>query len=210
MRRRSRPDADVGAVFIDVMNGGPRMTGATPLDRYTKVAVGLHWLIALIVIGNLVGGLTIDAFLDSADPAMVAWGRTIMGVHKAMGLLVIALTLVRIGWRLANPPPPLPAHMTPLERRLAGLGHLAFYMLLLALPLTGWALVSTGKVPRPVSIFGVFDVPPLPLPAALHGTAGPGHELLGWMMVATLALHVLAAVKHRWFDRDNLLARMRF
>jgi cytochrome b561 len=192
------------------MKDSPMMTTVTPAERYTKVAVSLHWLIALIVIGNLIGGLTIDVFLDNADPAMVAWGRTIMGIHKAMGLLVIALTLVRIGWRLANPPPPPPAHMTPLERRLAGLVHLAFYILLLALPLTGWALVSTGKVPGPVSIFGVFGVPPLPLPASMHGTAGEGHELLGWVMVATLVLHVLAAVKHQWFDRDNLLARMRF
>jgi cytochrome b561 len=179
-------------------------------QRYTRVAVGLHWLIAMLVIGNLVGGLTIDIFLDSADPAMVTTGRTIIGFHKALGLSVIALTLARIGWRLANPPPPMPAHMTPLERRLAGLTHLAFYMLLLALPMTGWALVSTGKVPAPVSIFGLFEMPPLPLPASLHGTAGEGHELLGWVMVATLALHVLAAVKHQWFDRDNLLARMRF
>lgn len=179
-------------------------------QRYTRVAVGLHWLIALIVIGNLIGGLTIDIFLDSSDPAMVATGRTIIGFHKALGLTVIALTLVRIGWRLANPPPPLPAHMTPLEQRLSRLTHLFFYFLLLALPLSGWALVSTGKVPAPVSVFGLFAMPPLPLPASLHGTAGEGHELLGWLMVATLALHILAAVKHQWFDRDNLLARMRF
>lgn len=182
----------------------------TTSQRYTRVAVGLHWLIALIVIGNLIGGLTVDTFLDSADTAMVALGRTIMGFHKALGLSVIALTLVRIGWRLANPPPPLPSHMTPMERRLARLTHLAFYALLLALPLTGWALASTGKVPAPISIFGLFAMPPLPLPAALHATAGEGHELLGWVMVAMLALHVLAAVKHQWFDRDNLLARMRF
>lgn len=179
-------------------------------QRYTRVAVGLHWLIALIVIGNLIGGLTIDILLDSANPAMVTTGRTIMGLHKALGLSVIALTLVRIGWRLANPPPPLPAHMTPLERRLAGLTHLAFYGLLLALPMTGWALVSTGKAPVPVSIFGLFDMPLLPLSPSLHGTSGEGHELLGWVMVAMLALHILAAVKHQWFDRDNLLARMRF
>lgn len=182
----------------------------TASQRYTRVAVGLHWLIALIVIGNLIGGLTIDTFLESADPAMVATGKTIMGFHKALGLSVIALTLVRIAWRLANPPPPLPAHMTPMERRLSGLTHLAFYVLLLALPMTGWALVSTGKVPMPVSIFGLFAMPPLPLPAALHGTAGEGHELLGWIMVAMLVLHILAAAKHQWFDRDNLLARMRF
>lgn len=178
--------------------------------RYTTVAVGLHWLMALIIIGNLAGGLLAESFLESSDPAMVAWGRTIMGLHKALGLSVIALALVRIGWRLANPPPPLPAHMTPMERRLSGLTHLGFYGLMLALPLTGWALVSTGKIPKPVSMFGLFDVGSLPLPAGLHDVAGEGHELLGWVMIATLALHVLAAAKHQLFDRDNLLARMRF
>jgi cytochrome b561 len=174
------------------------------------VAITLHWVIALIVIGNLIGGLTIDVFLDSADPAMVAWGRTIIGLHKAMGLIVILLTLIRIGWRLANPPPPMPDHMTPVERGLALAVHLAFYVLLLALPLTGWAMVSTGKLVAPISIFGLVSVPPLPLLPSLHGTAGEGHELLGWVMVATLALHVLAAVKHHLFDRDRLLARMWF
>ena len=100
--------------------------------------------------------------------------------------------------------------MTPLERRLSGLTHLGFYGLMLALPLTGWALVSTSKVPKPVSMFGLFDVGPLSLPATLHDIVGEGHELLGWVMIATLALHVLAAAKHQLFDRDNLLARMRF
>ena len=179
-------------------------------QRYTNVAVALHWLIAIIVIGNLIGGLTSDVFLENSDPAMVALGRTLIGLHKALGLSVIALTLVRIGWRLANPPPPLPAHMTPLERRLSGLTHLGFYLLLLVLPLSGWAMVSTGKTVMPVSIFGVFTVPALPLPGALHGVAHESHELLGWVMIATLALHVLAAIKHQWLDRDNLLARMRF
>jgi cytochrome b561 len=178
--------------------------------RYTSVAVTLHWLMALIIIGNLAGGLFAEGFLESSDPAMVARGRTIMGLHKAMGLSVIALTLLRIGWQLANPPPPLPAHMTPMERRLSSITHLGFYGLMLALPLTGWALVSTATVPRPVSMFGLFDIGPLPLPAGLHDIAGEGHELLGWLMIATLVLHVLAAAKHQLFDRDNLLARMRF
>ncbi len=179
-----------------------------PGGRYTGVAVALHWLMALIIIGNLIGGLTLDLFIDNADPDMKALGGTIIGLHKALGISVIALTVVRICWRLANPPPPLPAHMTALERGLARATHLGFYALMLALPLTGWTLASTGKVARPVDMFGLFSVPALPLPHALQGLFGKSHALFGWVMLATLTLHVLAVVKHKIFDRDNLLARM--
>jgi cytochrome b561 len=196
----------IGPDVVRSVKGAPVTVSAR---RYTAVAIGLHWLMALIIIGNLAGGLLADDFRESTDPAMVAWARTIIGLHKAMGLLVIGLTLVRIGWRLANPPPPLPAHMTPMERRLSGLTHVGFYGLMLALPLTGWALVSTAQAPRPISMFGLFEIGHLPLPAGLHDAAGAGHERLGWAMIATLVLHVLAAAKHQLFDRDNLLARMR-
>lgn len=171
--------------------------------RYTGVTIALHWLIALIVIANLAGGLA----MDSAGPEL---RRAIIGVHKALGLTVIALTLVRIGWRLGHRPPPLPAHMTPMERWLAKATHFGFYGLMLALPLSGWALVSTGRVPAPVSLFGLFSVPalPLPLPQSLRGVFHESHGLLGWVMLAMVVLHVLAAVKHRVFDRDDLLARI--
>ncbi len=174
--------------------------------RYSRVAIGLHWLIALAIIGNLVGGLTLDLFLDSADPAMKAQGLINIGLHKSMGLTIIVLTLVRIGWRLANPPPPLPAHMTGLERVLARVTHGGFYALMLVLPLSGWALVSTGRAP--ISRFGLFDVPHLPVVASQRGLFGEGHELLGWTMIAMLALHMLAASKHHVLDRDDVLASM--
>lgn len=176
--------------------------------RYTRVAIALHWLIALLVIGNLAGGLTLDLFTDSADPAMKEAGRTIIGFHKALGISVIALTLVRIGWRLGHRPPPLPAHMTPLERGLARATHIGFYGLLLVLPLTGWAMTSAYRPGQPVDMFGLFGMPALPVPPALKGLFSESHEVLGWAMLALVVLHVLAAVKHQIFDRDNLLARM--
>ena len=181
---------------------------AARFERYTTVAIMLHWLIAIIVVGNLIGGLTIDVFLDSPDAGMVAAGRTIIGLHKALGLLVIVLTLVRIGWRLANPPPPSPAAMSPIEKVLALAVQAVFYALLLILPLSGWAMVSTGRVVGPIPFFGLFAVPALPLPAALHGAFGESHTVLGWLMVATITLHVLGAMKHQFLDRDHLIARM--
>ncbi len=167
--------------------------------QYSTVAIWLHWLIGLAVIGNIIGGLTHDAF-----PAEQR--GFIMGLHKSFGLTVLALTFVRIGWRLGNPPPPLPAHMTRGELLLAKVTHIGFYGLLLLLPLSGWAMASLGK--RPTSFFGVFEVPRLPLDPATRGFYQESHEILGWIAVATIALHVLAVVKHQVFDRDDILARM--
>ena len=178
-------------------------------QRYTRVAMGLHWVMAVVIVCNLASGLAFGALEDSTYPGVKALGGTIIGLHKALGLTVIVLTLVRIGWRLGHRPPPLPGHMTPLERGLAKITHVGFYALMLALPLSGWAMVSTGKTVRPINVFGLLDVPALPVPPAWHMVFDDSHALLGWVMLATLALHLLAVVKHEVFDRDNLLARMR-
>lgn len=176
--------------------------------RYSTVAIALHWLIAVLVIGNLAGGLLLDRLFDSPDPAMRGLGGSVIALHKSVGLTVIALTLVRLGWRLGHSPPPLPAHMTRGERLLARGSHIGFYGLLLALPLSGWAMMSTGPKVGPVSWFGLFEVPPLPLPAALGDLFHDSHGMLGWTMLALVGLHLLAVVKHRIFDRDDVLARM--
>ncbi len=180
----------------------------TDRTRYSTVAIWLHWIIALMIIGNLLGGLTLDLLFPGKDPATIETKRFIIGLHKSIGLCVILLTLLRIGWRLVNPPPPLPGHMTRIEVILAKATHMAFYVLMLALPFSGWAMVSTGKRVFPLQWFGLFEVPKLPLSPDLGGFFYETHEVLGWIAVATLALHVLAALKHQVFDRDNLLARM--
>ncbi|GGE12400.1 hypothetical protein GCM10011529_18450 [Polymorphobacter glacialis] len=177
-------------------------------SRYSTVAIGLHWLTALIVLGNLVAGLLVGDMLDSGDPAQAALGGNVIMLHRSFGLTVLALTLFRIGWRIANPPPPLPAHMTRLEIIVARASHHGFYLLLLALPLSGWAMSSARLPLRPMSWFGIAEIPPLPLAPAFGSVFRQGHGVLGWLAIAMIALHVLAAVKHHVFDRDDLLARM--
>lgn len=184
------------------------MSRVADRSRYSSVAIALHWTIGLIIIGNLVSGMTIDYFFDSPDPVMQQLGNTIIGLHKSFGLTVIMLTLVRICWRIANPPPPLPAHMTRLEIILSKVSHYGFYALMLLMPMTGWAMTSTGKTLYPLGWFGVFEVPKLPLDRSMGGFFAQSHAVLGWMTLATLALHLLAVAKHHYFDRDNLLARM--
>jgi cytochrome b561 len=178
-----------------------------PPARYSGVAMALHWLIAILVVANLAGGHLIELF-ENGGPAGQAGATTLVMLHMSAGVTILALSLVRIGWRLGHPPPPLPAYMTGPERLAAGLVHIGFYALMLLLPLSGWAMQSTRRVPEAVPWFGLASLPPLPLPPGFAGLFREAHDLLGWMMLLLLALHVGAALKHRWLDRDDILARM--
>ena len=177
---------------------------------YSRAAIILHWLIALLIIGNLVGGLLMDYFLDSADPAMKKLGFQIIQLHKSFGLTVLVLSLVRLGMRLSAGFPPLPGHMTGLERVLARITHYGFYALMLLIPLSGWVMVSASTLGFPTSYFGLFDWPHLPIPTSKEtsGSASEVHEILGYMAIGLISLHVAGALKHQFFDRDDVLSRM--
>ncbi len=168
-------------------------------DRYTGVAIALHWVIAALILINLYLGLAGDSLPKD-------W--KVMPVHKAVGITVLALTLVRIGWRVAHPAPPLPAGMPAWERTAAKVNHFAFYALMMVLPLTGWAMVSGTDKRRPLDWFGVFDIPYLPVSKAVGGVGHELHEVLGWAMLALVVLHVAAALKHHFVSRDTVLTRM--
>ena len=129
-----------------------------------------------------------------------------MGLHKSFGLTVIALTLIRIGWRVANPPPPFPHYFTAGERLLARTAHAAFYLGMLVIPFSGWVMADRNT--RPLSFFGAFDVPKFGVDKPVADAAHELHEILGWAMLALIALHILGLVKHLVLDRDNLLVRM--
>lgn len=184
------------------------MLGNFP-TRYGTVAMTLHWLIALAVIAMLVIG-KIMADLDNDDPNRF----TLIQLHKSTGLTILFLTLLRIGWRLTNAVPPLPATMRTWERWAAHSTHFALYVLLLAIPLSGWANASSSSSGIPTVWFGLLEVPNLPglqdSPdrRELHEQAEETHELLGNLMILLLLLHVGAALKHHFWDRDNVLKRM--
>lgn len=179
---------------------------ATTPTRYGTVAMILHWLIALSIIGLLiVGKYMVD--LPRTDPDRF----TLFQLHKSFGLSVLVLSFLRVGWRLANPPPALPAGMAPWERWAATLTHLAFYALIIVLPLSGWATASSSTSGVPTLWFGLFEVPSMPgIPAdrGVHEQAEEVHELLGNIMIGLLLLHVGAALKHHFWDGDTVLKRM--
>lgn len=165
--------------------------------RYTRVARALHWVMALLIIANLVGGLAHDALGD--------W---VMPLHKSTGLLILLLALVRIGWRIGHPAPPYPATMAAWERLAAGATHLILYAMMLLIPLTGWIMASAGR--WPLDFYGLFAVPKFAVSKgdAIVGISHEGHELLAYAMIALLVLHVAAALRHHFLLRDGVLRRM--
>ncbi len=171
-------------------------------DHYTRVAIALHWVIAALFAVNFLSGF----FHDVLGPQFV---RTIMNIHKPTGLLILMFTLARIAWRVGHRPPPFPAG-PKWQTAAASMTHILLYLLMLALPLTGWAMTSTTLKLRPLEFFGLFPLPFLPLPrsAALDGLFNSLHRGLGIVALLAIALHVAAALKHQFVDRDRLIHRM--
>jgi cytochrome b561/polyisoprenoid-binding protein YceI len=194
---------------------------STPAPRYTAVAIVLHWAIAFAILFNIVLGfwMHITAEHGGANAAVFEAFQ----LHKSVGLTVLALSLVRLGWRLTHKPPPLPAHMPGWEKAAALATHWAFYILMIALPLSGWLYVSAGwshEAERafnvPTIYFGLFHVPHLfglaeqsnAARADAADTAFTAHWVLAYIAIALAVLHVGAALKHQFFDRDETLAHM--
>ena len=170
---------------------------------YTVVARLLHWLMALALIGMVTLGYTMKTLpLSPLKLQVYSW-------HKWIGITLLALVIVRLAWRLLNRPPALPASMSALTRGLAHAGHAALYAVMVAIPLTGW-LMSSAKGFQTVW-FGVLPLPDLvakskPLGEALVQV----HIILNYVLIALVVVHILAALKHQFIDRDGLLRCITF
>ncbi len=175
-------------------------------SRYSSIAIALHWAIALLVLGNLAGGVMMDGLIEQNTPESFAEAAKIGGIHKPMGILILALTLWRLALRLREDFLPLPAHMASWEIVLARGTHIAFYVLLLALPLTGWAFAVT--VERPLEFFGLFPIPTMGFSESARDILHEAHELLGVTAIAIVVLHIVGALKHYFLDKDDVVARM--
>ena len=174
---------------------------AEPRNRYSTVSLILHWGIAALVVTQI-------ALITASDATEGPISREFVSVHKAVGLSILILTLVRLGWRVANPAIPLPAGNPRWQWLLARATHVLFYVLLIGMPLGGWAASSAAG--REISWFGLFNWPLLPLPQSreLAGQFMNMHELGAKALYVLLALHVIGALKHHFVDQDNVLHRM--
>ena len=180
-------------------------------SRYTRMAMALHWLIALLIIGNVALGLSADSLPDG-------WVRPVIDTHKSIGITVLGLALLRIVWRVSHTPPPLPREFPSWEKVAAHAAHFMLYLLMIALPLSGWLHDSAWKdaATHPMRLFDLFTWPRIgyvmnldpALKETLHDRFGVLHTWLGYALYALLAMHVGGALKHEWIDRKSVLKRM--
>lgn len=192
--------------------------------RYGVVSQSLHWLTVLLVIVLLISGKVGEIEVEGGGNALYYW-------HSSLGVLVLAVVVARIVWRFVTPPPKLPKTTSTFARSFAQSLHIAFYALLVALPLSGWLVASAEGAP--VRFFGVMTLPrwevssfsstPRETPRSeldrVTGQQEEGegageelfeevHEVLGNLLLVFAILHAMAALKHHFVDKDDILARM--
>lgn len=181
--------------------------------RYGRVSALIHWMTALLIIGNLVLGQIMIRAPISSKPVLVP-------LHAWIGLTVLFLTLVRIAWRIRNPKPPYPADYGKWEIRVAAIVQVLFYVLMIALPVLGYLILSSNP-PNPnriLSFWTLFPIPYIeqlqnldrPVQVDVHDRFVDAHALAGWIITATLALHLAGVVKHQFLDKSDVLSRMGF
>ncbi|WP_248919600.1 cytochrome b [Pseudomonas entomophila] len=156
----------------------------------------LHWLMAALILAMLFIGAAMVGDLSPRHPLLVE-------LHKATGLALLALVLLRIALRLALPHPPLPRDLPATQRLAAGASHLLLYTLMLAMPLLGWAMLSAGGYPRPLQLPAIA-----PHDLRLYAVLRQAHGWAGYLLFATLLLHLGAALMHALVHRDGVLRSM--
>ena len=169
--------------------------------RWGALAQLLHWLIAVLIGAQIALGL-IGTALPLSMTKLVTLAR-----HKSLGITILALVLVRLAWRALNPSPELPGALKPYERVLARGTHAGLYVLMIALPLTGWIMSSARGFP--VSWFNLFQLPNLVgRSTTLYHAMVRVHVLLAIALGLILVLHIAAAIKHHVVLKDETLRRM--
>ena len=169
--------------------------------RYTACAKWLHWLIAFAVLGLIGVGLVMTNMKMSPQTLALYMN------HKSMGLTVLVLMLVRLIYRWVRPPPPLPETMPRWQRLSAHYTHVLLYLLLFAMPISGW--LRNGASGFPMKYFHLFRVPDLIGKSSSALTFFKNmHELMAYTLIVLISLHILAALKHALIDRDGLVGRM--
>ena len=189
------------------------------VPRYRPIAMLLHWLIAFGLVGMVAGGMTLHSMIDATQTGRdhvlfgpdgaIASTLAFSAIHKSVGFTVFALVLVRIVYRLANPPPPLPATMKAWERVAAHGTHILLYGLMLAMPISGWLMVSASPWGIPTVLYGMIEVPHiLPQNAEVEAVMKSVHGGLSKLLIAAFVLHVAAALRHQFVLKDGVLLRM--
>ncbi len=179
--------------------------------RYSGVAILLHWLIAALLIVNVGLALSVDSLPDD-------WVRPFVNTHKSIGITVLGLAILRVLWRIGHRPPPLPTYYTRWEKAGSHAAHMALYVLIFALPLSGWMHDSAWKdaATHPMRWFDLFYWPPVSFiknlepqtKEAMHTLLGQIHTGFGYVLYVLLALHIAGALKHQFLDKEPEFQRI--
>jgi len=186
-------------------------TSDSAQQRYSAVAMVLHWTIAALIVFNL----SVGFFMEGLAPPL-KW--IIVPLHFSSGITVLTLSVLRLLWRLTHRPPPLSKHLSDWERTCAHAAHWTMYVLMFALPITGWITISSHPQPPgggPL-LWGLVHLPLIGPIAHLDETVqksvndafATAHSVGGYLFLALFVLHVAAALKHQFFDGERQLARM--
>jgi cytochrome b561 len=185
-------------------------SGVTP-GRYTAVAILLHWLIALGILALIVIGLLMTQWPGAIGPMETF---KLYQLHKSIGITVLLLAVMRILWRFTHKPPALPTEMPAVEKGAAHGLHWLLYVLMLGLPLTGWAVVSSSPFNLPTVLYSLIPWPDLPVLPHLANKAAVSHALGwlhaygAWILIGLLVVHFAAVFRHHIIKRDGILLRM--
>lgn len=170
-------------------------------DSYSAFDKLLHWLMAIMIVALWVVG-TIMTDMPKGPDKFALYGN-----HKAVGFLVLVLAVIRVVWRHRAPAPPLPESMPAPQRVTARIAHILLYVLMLAMPISG--MVMSGAGGHPIDLFGLATLmPPVPESEALAGLAHQAHGALAWLLAVVVALHFLAALRHHFIAKNDVLRRM--
>jgi cytochrome b561 len=176
-------------------------------QRYHRLAITLHWVMAVAFLCMLASGLLMTDLEDkSLQFQIYQW-------HKSLGVILLLAFFLRLGVRLLTHPPALPENFPRLEKWAAKAGHWGLYAVMVLMPLSGWVMVSASPYGLPTIVFGWFAWPHLPgitANAAIEDWAKTGHEIMAYAFMGLITVHVAAVLKHALRDGQNLLPRMWF
>lgn len=172
-------------------------------SQYGLITKILHWLLCILIIVQATGGLLFDEMSK-------ALRSTIMPYHKSLGLLILLIVVLMILLRLFTPKPAWPVSMPKWERFAAKAGHAVLYLCLLIMPLSGWLMSTAAGWPPYFFGLGPIPMPGIPLDKALAGIASNVHSVVIWVLIVIAAIHIIAALRHHFFEKDNVLKNMWF
>ena len=178
------------------------MANQPPASRYDRVAIVLHWLIGLALLGQIAFGFLLDEIAPRGTPER----SNVINLHKSIGIVLGLLILLRLGWRLAHRPLDWPRALPGWQRRAATFVHRALYVCMVVMPLSGYVASNFSK--RGVKFFGIVLPPWGPDLPTVYTVLNGLHVATAVVFSVLIAGHVAAALKHVWVDRDEVFARM--